>query len=112
MIKNFKSEIVSSVIAITIATAGITTVSSFTLISEAQAWSLKSAAGKVYKSAKKTKKNLNRIHDKIVPSELRYPTRKVKKGFNKIRKWNPNPAAIPNRHDHRKSGSNPRVTRR
>ena len=117
MSKNFKSGIVASVIAVTIATAGITTVSSFTFVPEAQAWSLKSAAKKTLKYGKTHVKNARDLHDIIVPSELRYPTRKVKKVVNKIIKWRPKPVTTgsnaPVSHDHRtKSFSKVTVKRR
>ena len=62
MFKVFKSSIAASVIAVAIATAGITTVSSFTFVPEAQAWSIKKAVKKttrVIKRKAKIVKDLN-----------------------------------------------------
>jgi len=64
MAKNFKSGIIASAIAVTIATAGITTVSSFTLVTEAQAWTHKKAkrvAKRKYKKAKRKVINVKNI---------------------------------------------------
>jgi len=59
MAKNFRFGIAARLIAVTIATAGITTVSSFTLVLEAQASSIKSAAKK---SAQGINKPANTVH--------------------------------------------------
>ena len=108
MFKNFKSGIVASVIAVTIATAGITTVSSFTFVPEAQAWSLKGAFKKSTSKVTQLNKHVRAIGRKVVPSEIRDTAGKIKN----IPNWRFKPVTDPNRHDHRKPGTKPRVTRR
>jgi hypothetical protein len=87
MAKNFKYGVAASVIAVTIATAGITTVTSFTFVPEAQAWSIKSAAKKTVKAAKyvgrKTGRAVSTVNRVIVPSEIRNGASKVKRGVYK-----------------------------
>jgi len=87
MFKELKLDIAASVIAVAIATAGISTVTSFAFVSEAQAWSIKSAVKKTIKAGKsvgrKTGRVVRKVNRVIVPSEIRNGATKAKRGISK-----------------------------
>jgi len=110
MTNNLKIKILARVMAVTIATAGITTLSSVAFVPEAQAWSIKSAVKKVAKGAKKSGKSFRSIgralNKKIVPVEIRNASSGLKRAVT-LRL-----VRVPTSRDHRKPTLNPRDHRK
>lgn len=90
MARKLKFGIAASVIAVTIATAGVTTVTSFTFVPEAQAFSIKKSfkkAGRVVKrKAKITKEALTWETTKSMPGALKEAYGAMGKGAYKYTK--------------------------
>lgn len=97
MAKNFTYGIAASVIAVTIATTGVTTVTSFTFVSEAQAWSIKKAYKKTTRVVKRKANgayNYGKRGGRHVKKATSSYYKCLTKGCGRI-------GDLPNKHDHR-----------